>query len=77
MRVQVDPAGKGEVPGRQRQWQARFLGRTGDPVLVRHYIVDLAPEEDIRDYPETHELTWDEWTEKHAEYGMTLEGKPA
>jgi hypothetical protein len=74
MLVQVDPAGVGEVPDRKRAWGVRFFG---DTVIARHYIVDLAPEEDIRDFPETHELTRDEWAQMHAEYGLTLDGSPA
>jgi len=74
MHVQTDPAGKGEVPDRKRAWGVTFaFGK----VIVRHYIVDLAPEEDIRDFPETHEMTRDEWAERHAEYGLTLDGSPA
>lgn len=72
MHVQLDPAGVGEVPGRERVWGVRFLG---DAVIVRHYIAFHPPEEDIRDYPETHELTRDEWAQMHADYGLTLQGK--
>ena len=73
MLVQKDPSGKGEVPDRARAWGVSFLHSAA---IVRHYIADLAPGEDVTDYPETHELTLDEWAEKHAEYGLTLDGKP-
>lgn len=74
MRIQSDPR-VSEVPNRQRAWGASLLGGTGGTVVVRHYIADLAPGEEIDDYPETHELTWDEWLARHADYGLDVSGR--
>ena len=75
-RQQVDPAGIGEIPNRTRKWMPRFLGGRGDRVIVRHYVVDLHPEEDLRDYPETYEMSWAEWEKRCGDYGLTVDGKP-
>lgn len=72
----LDPV-QGEIPGRARAWMASFPGgMNGGPVIVRHYITDQQPDEDLRDYPDTHELTWDEWLNQHRDYGLDSKGRP-
>ena len=66
-----------EVPGRARAWMAAFLAGPGrDPVLVCHYVIDQAPDEDLTDSPDTHEMTWAEWVKHHGDYGLDLDGTP-
>ncbi len=60
---------------RTRVWSAA-LSAPGAPVMVRKVAV-LAPGEDLTEYPETWELTWDEWVAScTSSYGLTVDGAP-
>lgn len=55
---------------RQRFWGVTFVGAV---VLVRHYPV-LAPGEDLTEDTPTIRLTKDEWLQRHAEWGLDVDG---
>lgn len=61
---------------RKRVWAAA-MSAPGASVVVRRVAV-LDPGEDLTEYPETWELTWDEWLAAHeVTYGLTVDGRPA
>lgn len=55
--------------GRERRWHAYFFG--GPVVLRKELVVPVDG-----DYPETWELTWAEWEDMHADYGLNIDGTP-
>lgn len=57
---------------RQRFWGIAHMGGL---VFVRHYPV-LAPGEDLAEQTPTIRLTRDEWLERHAEWGLDVDGNP-
>lgn len=57
---------------RPRHWRAHSTGE-GGAVLLRHYAI-LEPGEDLTEYPKTIELTWQEWLDSHAYYGLNADG---
>lgn len=57
---------------RPRQWQVMIMG---DTVTARYYAI-LEPGEDLTEYPRTERMTRAEWSERHAEYGLTVDGQP-
>jgi hypothetical protein len=50
-------------------------GRGGAVVLI-HYVDDLTPDEDLSDFPDVHELSWDEWAVQCGDYGLDIDGQP-
>ena len=55
---------------RPREWHAIFLG---DLVVLRHYAI-LAPGEHLTEKVPEKTLTWDQWRDTHADYGLELDG---
>lgn len=55
---------------RQRFWGVTFVR---DVVFVRHYPV-LEPGEDLTEQTPTIRLTKDEWLQRHAEWGLDVDG---
>lgn len=62
-----------EVPGRHRTWIVFFIG---DSAIARYMIDDLQPGEDITDEPPSVEMTMAEWADRHAEFGLNVDGTP-
>jgi hypothetical protein len=65
-----------EVGGRTRAWSTLMQDGVGGSVLLQHHAIDIAPEEDFTDTPDTHLLSWEEWEQNHGEYGLNLDGTP-
>lgn len=63
---------------RPRTWGAVLLGPAAadTQVIVRHFAI-LEPDEDLTEYPKTLQMSWQEWTEHHADYGLNLDGTPS
>jgi hypothetical protein len=57
---------------RPREWHYM---RMFDTVTVTYNAI-LEPGEDLTEYPETHRMDYAEWSERHAEYGLTIDGTP-
>jgi hypothetical protein len=59
-------------PDRARRWFATVMA-PGAPVVVRHCAM-LEHGEDLVEYPPTYELAWPEWTARHDDFGLGLDG---
>lgn len=71
--VHDNRTGAKQVEDRERQWSA-VMGR-GPGVLLRNCLV-LQPGEQIDDQPPELRLTDGEWRERHAEFGLDVDGQP-
>lgn len=61
------------VEGRERRWQVLFPH--GDEALLVHYLV-LEPGEDVSDSPPEVRMSRAEFRERHAEFGLDVDGRP-
>lgn len=70
VQVNAEPADE----DRPRHWGAVLVG-PGSVVQLTHYAV-LAPGEELTETPPRRAITWAQWLETHAEYGLGVDGRP-